>query len=268
MSNLKEIYNLIVDDKCQEINWNDYEFGKNFYNNVQRNQDDTDIETDFIINKLRLKPGANILDLGCGDGRNSFKLAEKNYKITGVDLNLYAINQGLEKINDNKQDNITLIHNNILNIEFNENFDAVIVVFNHFSNFKIGDAQKLLNKIEKSLVKDGKFLIEISSESFLENLDNTQEWHFLDNWLSGEYEQMVLIENKYNEKEKAHIRKDHCIGYDLSYKGYIQKSYSYTPEKIHEMLKKANLKLVQIYGDWEGKMYDSGDDFMIITGQK
>lgn len=265
MNNLRDIYNLINQNKCSEIDWNNYEFGKNFYNNVKRNENDTNLETDFIINKLRLKNNSKILDLGCGDGRNAFKISEKGYKVTGVDLNLYAIEQG--KKNNNLD--VELIHKNILDIDFNEEFNAVILIFNHFSNFKNLDAQRVLNKIEKSLIKDGKFLIEISSESFLESLDKTQEWSFLNSWLSGQYDQMVLVENEYDTKNRLHIRKDHCISLDdMSYKGFIQKSQGYSPEKIHEMLKKANLKLVQIYGDWEGKMFESGDEFMIITGQK
>jgi ubiquinone/menaquinone biosynthesis C-methylase UbiE len=266
---LKIIKEKIEENICQEIDWNDYDFGKNFYNNVQRNDETTELETDFIINKLRLKNNSSILDLGCGDGRNCFELSQKGYKVTGVDLNLYAIEQGQKKISEQNIDNVELIHKNILDIDYVEKFNSVIMIFNHFSNFKLFDAQKILKKIEKSLIKDGKLLIEISSESFLESLDGTQEWQFSDNWLSGEYEQLILIENEYNNKDKLHLRKDHCIELNgLNYKGYVQKSYSYTPEKIHDILKFANLKLIQIYGNWDGKPFEITDDYMIITAQK
>lgn len=265
-NSLKQISEKIAsENSCQEIDWTNYEFGKNFYENVKRDESDTSIETDFIINKLRLKPNSNILDLGCGDGRNAFTLAEKGFNVTGVDLNLYSI----EQANKNKSANTEFIHQDILDINFNEQFNAVIMIFNHFSNFNIFQAISLLKKIEKSLVKDGKVLIEISSENFLESLDNTQEWHFTDSWLSGQFQQLVLIENIYEKKSKAHIRKDHCIKLDdLSYSGYLQRSFAYSPEKINEMLKQSNLKLIQIYGDWSGKMFEDGDDYMIITAQK
>lgn len=266
---LEKIKKKIEENNCLEINWQDYEFGKNFYNSVKREENETISETELIISKLRLKSKDSILDLGCGDGRNSIGLVNKGYKVTGVDLNLYSIEQGNKLIREHNISNIELIHQNILNINYNEEFNNVIMIFNHFSNFNSFDALKILKKIEKSLKKDGKLLIEISSESFLESLNNTQEWFFTDSWLSGNYQQLVLVENEYDNKNKLHIRKDHCINIkDLTYKGYIQISYSYSPEKIHEFLKKANLKLIQIYGNWEGKPFETHDDYMIITAQK
>ena len=263
---LNNIYEIIKkENSCQELNWQDYNFGQHFYENVFRDDQDTVLESQFIISKLRLKENSQILDLGCGGGRNSLPLADKGFKVTGIDLNLYAI----EKAQAYNHQNCQFIHQDILNINYQEKFNAVIIVFNHFSNFTLSQAQSLLNKISKSLVDGGKLLIEISSESFLKSLDHTQEWQFTHNWLSGNYPQLVLVENTYDEKSMIHIRKDHCIGLDnLNYSGFIQKSYAYNPEKSNSMLKKANLKLTQIYGDWQGKVFEEDDNYMIITAQK
>lgn len=266
---LNEIYKKVVEENnCQALDWQNYEFGKSFYKNVFRNEDNTYLESEFIINKLRLKEKSRILDLGCGGGRNAFYLADnanKGFKVTGIDLNLYAIEEAKKTINGN----CNFINKNILDIDYKEEFEAIIIVFNHFSNFNLFEAQNILKRSEKALVDSGKVLIEISSESFLESLDNTQEWHFTDNWLSGNFPQLVLIENIYDKKTKIHTRKDHCIKLDdLSYSGYIQKSQAYSPEKINSILKMANLKLTQIYGDWQGKVFEEGDDYMIITAQK
>jgi len=46
----------------------------------------TSFEVDFIIEELKLKPGASILDIGCGTGRHSIEFAKRGYKVTGVDL--------------------------------------------------------------------------------------------------------------------------------------------------------------------------------------
>ncbi len=43
-------------------------------------------EVDFLIKELRLKPGAAILDVGCGTGRHAIELARRGFKVTGVDL--------------------------------------------------------------------------------------------------------------------------------------------------------------------------------------
>ncbi len=43
-------------------------------------------EVDFLVEELRLKPGATILDVGCGTGRHSVELARRGFAVTGVDL--------------------------------------------------------------------------------------------------------------------------------------------------------------------------------------
>ncbi len=43
-------------------------------------------EVDFLLSLYPLKPGASILDIGCGTGRHSIELAKRGYKMTGLDL--------------------------------------------------------------------------------------------------------------------------------------------------------------------------------------
>jgi len=43
-------------------------------------------EVDFLLSLYPLKPGASILDIGCGTGRHSIELAKRGFKVTGLDL--------------------------------------------------------------------------------------------------------------------------------------------------------------------------------------
>ena len=46
----------------------------------------TAAELDFLIAELDLRPGASVLDVGCGTGRHSVELARRGYAVTGLDL--------------------------------------------------------------------------------------------------------------------------------------------------------------------------------------
>ncbi len=43
-------------------------------------------EVDFLVAELALRPGAAILDLGCGGGRHAIELAQRGYRVVGVDV--------------------------------------------------------------------------------------------------------------------------------------------------------------------------------------
>ncbi|MFN8673764.1 MAG: class I SAM-dependent methyltransferase [Candidatus Sericytochromatia bacterium] len=262
---IKEIKEKKSNFKDLELDWTDYEFGKNFYLNVFRNKEQTDIETNFIIEKLRLKDEAKILDLGCGGGRNSQVLSNKGFDVLGIDLNKYAI----EEAKKLEKEKLKFINQNILDIDFKEQFNASILIFNHFSSFNRIEARKLLKKIETSLVKDGKVLIEIQSLSFGESINKTQEWFIKNSWISGDYEQLVLVDNDFDSKSKIHTRLDYCLNLNnFELKTFTQTSYLYTLEDIYNIFSSTDLKIKQIYGNWEGKIFEEDDDTMIIIGQK
>ena len=46
----------------------------------------TEQEIDFLLDVLTLRPGARVLDAGCGPGRHSFALARRGMDVVGVDL--------------------------------------------------------------------------------------------------------------------------------------------------------------------------------------
>lgn len=56
----------------------------------------------FLVDNLHLLKEENILDLGAGDGRNSFFLADKGFHVTAADYS----ERGLEKISAKKNPNI------------------------------------------------------------------------------------------------------------------------------------------------------------------
>lgn len=53
-------------------------------------------EVDFLLEELKLAPGASILDVGCGIGRHSIELARRGYVLTGVDLSAGMLAQAAE----------------------------------------------------------------------------------------------------------------------------------------------------------------------------
>ena len=49
-------------------------------------QEHTESEAESIARWLSVQPGADLLDVPCGGGRLSLALAERGYRLTGVDV--------------------------------------------------------------------------------------------------------------------------------------------------------------------------------------
>src|SRR5215510_2688976 len=74
-----------------EINnsaWFKHWFDSSFYHQLYANRDEKEAAgfIDELIGELEPVPGSSILDLGCGNGRHSKRLAEKGFAVTGIDL--------------------------------------------------------------------------------------------------------------------------------------------------------------------------------------
>jgi len=82
-------------------------------------------EVDFLIEETGIKPGARVLDMGCGTGRHSVELAKRGYKMIGVDLSARMLAEA-QKAADTAGVQIELIQCNAVKFESNAVFDAAI----------------------------------------------------------------------------------------------------------------------------------------------
>src|SRR5689334_12128655 len=58
----------------------------------------TKAEADFIAEALQCYAGAHLLDVPCGNGRLSFELAGRGYRVTGIDISKEFINEAQQRI--------------------------------------------------------------------------------------------------------------------------------------------------------------------------
>lgn len=118
-------------------------------------------EVDFVVNTLELLPEASVLDLCCGYGRHSLELARRGFHVTGVDLSealLYMARKRAEQ----ERLSVTFIQSDMREIDFNEEFDAVINFFTSFGYLENEtEDEKVLERVATALKPDGKFLLDV-----------------------------------------------------------------------------------------------------------
>lgn len=104
---------------------------------------------------MRYEPKGKLIDLGCGQGRDSIALARLGYKVTGIDNSKVGIDQ-LNSISKKENLHVTGIVGDIFNFDNYQDFDIVLLdsMF-HFEKRDIKRETDLIDKIAKRINKNG-----------------------------------------------------------------------------------------------------------------
>lgn len=119
---------------------------------------------DWIESYFQLNASTKIADLGCGPGLYTTALAQKGAQVTGIDFSINSLNYAKAQAQKKKL-NIQYIHNNYLDIQLNDKFDLVIMIFDDFCALSYKQRKKLLKTIHSILNPKGKVLLDVLTET-------------------------------------------------------------------------------------------------------
>ena len=85
----------------------------------------TATEVDFLLEVLELPTGARILDVGCGTGRHAIALAERGFRVTGIDISSRMLMQAITKARLANVE-VEWVHTDAVGYVAKQPFDAVL----------------------------------------------------------------------------------------------------------------------------------------------
>ncbi|ALM74796.1 class I SAM-dependent methyltransferase [Thermococcus barophilus] len=127
-------------------------------------------EIDFVeeIFKNDAKREAKkVLDLACGTGIPTVELARRGYEVVGLDLHEEMLRVARRKAQELGL-NIEFIHGDALDINFENEFDAVTMFFSSIMYFDENAIKQLFNSVIKALKPGGVFVADWSNLCFLQ----------------------------------------------------------------------------------------------------
>lgn len=111
MNNKKNDWKTFFDSHAREYQWEPWTSG-------------TTGEVDFLIREMGLVKGMCILDVSCGTGRHSIKLARRGYAFTGIDITEFMLAETLKA--GKKWLDIRFMQADTTEISLNDTFDVAI----------------------------------------------------------------------------------------------------------------------------------------------
>ena len=116
-------------------------------------------EVNGVCHLLNIKLESKILDCPCGYGRHSIELSKRGFTVIGSDLNAKHLSVA-KKESEKEFVKIQFIKENMLDLKYNSEFDAVINMFYSFGFFESDeDNFKVLQNFFSALKPNGQFLM-------------------------------------------------------------------------------------------------------------
>lgn len=126
--------------------------------------------TNWILEQTD-KPEMKILDLGCGPGLYSELLAKNGHSVIGVDYSESSIQYATRQAKEKKL-NIEYLKKNYLDLDFDNQFDLIILIYLDFCVLLPEEREKVLENIYRALKKGGLFICDVVNERNIDKKNN------------------------------------------------------------------------------------------------
>ncbi|QQG42574.1 MAG: class I SAM-dependent methyltransferase [Candidatus Giovannonibacteria bacterium] len=228
----------------------------------------------FLLKRLQLKKGAEILDLACGHGRHAIELAKRGYKVTGLDFSKHFIDIAKKDANE-KGVKVNFIQGDMRNLSFVNKFDAIINIFTSFGYFDDeSDNELVLRKISRALKPNGKFLIEINNAMgklarMSQEGKTDKKTGFLTNVKKDKLSNSLIVTTK-DEFNPATMRWSMTRTWKEKGRLKIYKTNvrMFSPPELNNMMKRNDLRIEKTWGDLQGSPFGFAARRLVVLARK
>lgn len=231
--------------------------------------EETAEEVDFVSRVLDLKTGGIILDLCCGQGRHSIRLADMGYSVIGLDSSRTLLELAKECITASpcprvSASHLWLIEGDMRNIPIREGVcDAAINLFTSFGFFDDAENLRVLEAVASVLKPGGRFLLDYWNPYVAAQLDGTRNWW----WITENLLALAEARYDFSSGRLQDTRTIVDIGRS-SVENAVRELRFYTLPELEKMLEKAGLHILEVYGDVDEREYDGESRRLITVSEK
>jgi len=221
----------------------------------------------WIVQELGLHPGDAILDLGCGPGLYTSRLAKLGLDVTGVDFSRTSIDYAIQsakvhklKINYRFQDYLTLTDES--------QFEVALLIYGDFCPLSPDQRRTLLANIHRALKPQGIFILDVSRYNPEKTDSSSTNWY---SSLGGFWrpEPHLVLEQSFNYPDLAlHLDQYNVIEQTGDLSIYRVWRQEYTITSITSELMSGGFEVLSTWGDLTGLPNTEGDDWIGIVARK
>ncbi|MBE0431658.1 MAG: class I SAM-dependent methyltransferase [Dehalococcoidia bacterium] len=216
-------------------------------------------EVEFLVRELGLDRPMKVLDLACGYGRHSNRLAQLGHSVVGVDITAGFL-EIAQKDAEAKGVNVSYIRRDMREIDFRQEFDRVLLLFTSFGYFEDEDNLRVLENIARSLRPGGLFCFDtFNRDTFLKT---SLPYHV------AETGQDLMINRISFDSVQGRLYNRRIVIRDGQRKDKPFFVRIYSPTEMVSLLAGVGLSVHRMYTDFESKPFSCESRRMIVIAGK
>lgn len=173
-----------------------------------------------------------VLELGCGGGRVAWAIADRGHHVVAIDLNPRAIEQARRLASARTDERMAVIQSDFYTIDLDDRFN-VVCVFDGFGVDQDEDQRRLLNRIARWLVPDGRALVEVYTP-----------WYWAK--VAGRSMEWENVARRYDYDPDSNRMLDTWWPTDNPSAAATQSLRCYTPNELRCLLESTGLEIARI----------------------
>ncbi|MBC8277563.1 MAG: methyltransferase domain-containing protein [FCB group bacterium] len=226
-------------------------------------------QVQWIHRRILLRKPVKILDLGCGPGLYTSRLAKLGHRCTGIDFAPASIEYA-QKQAEREEEDCSYVSDDVRNADFGGGYGLVMMVFGALNVFKLPEAKEILKKARGALETDGHLLLEVHLLEALRGDGERQTyWYSEESGLFSEKPHLLLGERFWDESNSTVIERYYIIGAaGGEVKQYSAGMQAYSEEQYAELLEGCGFRRMEFYESMGGSIDGSGGEFFVIAAQR
>lgn len=221
----------------------------------------------WIVDRIQLKPGMSILDLGCGPGLYCQRLAKAGMKVTGVDFSETSVSYAKRQASAEK----LLINYRLQNyLEFTEEdcFDAALLIYGDYCALSSVDRKQLLKIVWRSLTKGGRFVLDVTTRECRKKKGLKKGWYAAESGFWSEKRHIVLEQGFDYPEELIYLDQFIIIDEDDGVRVFRNWFQDFSVDSIQKELEVGGFHVLGLYADLLGNSFAEDSEWIGIVAER
>ena len=261
----------------EKIPWHDPDFSRRMlaehlsgeHDAASRRAEKIDRHVEWIHNDLLGGRTGRVLDLGCGPGLYSQRLARRGHECVGIDFAPASIDHAVEQA-DGEGLSITYRREDIRQADFGRGCELVMLIFGEFNVFRPAEGEAILTKAHAALTGGGMLLLEPHTFQAVQGIGRAPSaWYSSESGLFSDRPHLCLEESFWDEAARTATTRYFIIDVaDGSVTRHGATCQAYTDDEYRALLSKVGFEDVQLLPSLTGDPAGAQEGLFVITARK